>query len=252
MRYLLFALALAAASPALAQEAPQAEPAPAAPVPRAQVRSVDDLVGPAPSAQPALPAAAASSGPSLQREQRATSPGTTASDPPQIQPRGEELSRTRDTQMKPPTAMVAAPLTPQDPTAALAPRAGDAPAASGRPIFAWGVVLKREGDRLILVGDRGFVHEYELPPRAHLVNISGAGIAEPADVNNGDFVALIGEEAGTGLPLIAYLKLGQQPSARYSDMSQSIEGCYEHAVAALARQQGREIPGDEAQSASPQ
>lgn len=109
----------------------------------------------------------------------------------------------------------------------------EAPAEAPTRRSVHGVVLKRERETITVINEGGEILRWQLPDYAYLIDMAGGGFVEPQGLNKGDFIAVAGQEQGSGRVLIAYLKIGTQPNGNYSDLAPSVEACYGAAVAHL-------------------
>lgn len=221
---------LAAPAAARGQGAPVLPPVPQ-PAPRVVLpdATVPDL---APEAPPA-------SSPQM-RAVQTTAPTTPDTRAPALTPSSTDLPRVKAGGAAAPPPLEVKPLPP--PNLVLP---GEPAAPAPQRVLAHGVVLDRDGGTLTLMGEGGFIHDYRLPYSAYLVNIADGGLAEAKDVAPGDFLALVGTEPGTGLPLHAWLKLGSQPNGSYAELAVSVEKCYAAAVKELERRQQPAAPEDQ-------
>ena len=218
MRVLMSLALLTMAMPAMADGGADIQ------VPRATTQPLDELFS-SPAVSPSLPAAAVDDTPDGTKK---GDPGTLSApvEVPTIQQPGTVTEHVPERGQGP------APVADLSDTPEL-PEEPQPLAAHIRVAFAHGVVLERNDDELVLIGDTGFVHQWKLPQKAHLISLANGGYMERSEVGQGDFVARIGVEEGTNLPIVAFLNLGEQPGANYSEFAESVEACYQHAVAAM-------------------
>ena len=219
---------LATPAPARGQAAPVLPPVPQ-PAPRVVLpdATVPDLA----------PGAPATSSPQM-RTVQPTAPTTPDTRAPTLSPStSADLPRVKGSAAAAPPPLETKPLPP--PNLVLP---GEPAMPAPQRVLAHGVVLERDGGTLTLMGEGGLIHDYRLPYSAYLVNIADGGLAEAKDVAPGDFLALVGTEPGTGLPLHAWLKLGSQPNGSYAELAVSVEKCYAAAVKELERRQQPAAP----------
>ena len=147
-----------------------------------------------------------------------------------VGPPSPEREETSSQPIAPASGQGEAPLLELDPLPPPPAKAAEVDADAPLPALAHGVVLRLEGKEIVLIGDQGLIHNYPMPGRVDVIDISDGSLAHPEDISPGAFLARVGEDAASGRILHAYLPMGTQPIARYESLIPSIEGSYQAAI----------------------